>query len=114
MQFYFEQIYVIEGIQPWCTDINVDYSIENDLQQYLWPLRIIVKAKLSSCDNMTEQHFIPLNYDHLTYFITIAVLTGVFCATSCIFHFIRLLAFFKLAKVSPINYIYLQYSCALL
>ena len=89
---------MIEGCEPICIHITADYSIENDYQRYLWPVKIIAQGRLSSCDNDTEQHFQPMN--DIPYFITIGALTGLFCITSCIFHFIRILLFFKLGKVS--------------
>ena len=106
MQFYFEHIYVIEGLQPICIHVTAEYCIENDHQQYLWPVRIIAKGRLSNCDNETEeQHFMPMN--DLAYFLTIGILTGLFCAASCAFHFVRLMTFFKLGKVAS----YASYLC---
>lgn len=97
MQFYFKQIYVIEGFRPICVHITADYRIENDYQQYLWPVRIIAQGRLSSCDNKTEQHFQPMN--DIPYFVTIGGLTGLFCTASCVLHFLKLLEYFKLGKV---------------
>lgn len=97
MEFYFQHVYVVEGLEPICIHITVDYNIENDYQQYLWPARIIAQGRLSSCNNDTGQHFQPMN--DIPYFITIGALTALFCTTSCIFHFIRILSFFKLGKV---------------
>lgn len=98
MKFFFQQVYVIEGFRPICMHITTDYNIENDLQQYLWPVRILALGRLSSCNNETEQHFQPLN--DIPYFITIGILTGIFCTTSCVLHLLEALGFFKLAKVS--------------
>ena len=104
MQFYFQHVYMIEGFEPICIHITVDYNIENDYQQYLWPVRIIAQGRLSSC-NGTEQHFQPMN--DIPYLITIGALTGLFCTLSCIFHFVRILSFFKLGKVrASVSYNY--------
>ena len=98
MKFFFQHIYVIEGFQPICIHITTDYSIENDFQQYLWPVRVTAHGRLSNCYNETEQHFQPMN--NIPYFITIGILTGLFCTTSCILHFLKVLEFFKLGKVA--------------
>ena len=103
MLFYFQHVYVINGIRPTCIYITADYKIENDFQQYLWPVRIIAQGRLSSCDNDTEQHFQPTI--DIPYFVTIGALTGLFSTTSFVFQFIRLMMFFKLGKVSICNYV---------
>lgn len=100
MEFYFKQIYVIEGVRPICIHITVDYRIENDLQQYLWPVSILAHGKLSGCNNKTEQHFQPMN--DISYFITIGALTGIFCTASCILRILNVLAFLTLGKVQNV------------
>ena len=110
MEFYFEQIYVIEGFLPFCFHVTVDYRIENDLQQYLWPVSIIAHGRLSGCNNETVQHFQPMN--DITYFITIGVLTGIFCTVSCILRILNVLEFFNLGKVQMYLAIHIYvYSC---
>ena len=98
MNFKFKQVYLIEGFKPFCIQISADYTMENDIQHYLWPVRILVKGKLIGCDNESKENFLPIN--NLGFFINVGVITITVCVIGCIFHFTRLMTFLKVGKVS--------------
>ena len=97
MRFQFTHLYLIEGFKPVCLQVTTHYSLENHLQDYLWPVRVIAKARLTSCDEPFKISFLPIQ--HLGIFISIGALNILVCASGCIFHFIRLLKFYTVGKV---------------
>ena len=102
MDFKFKQIYLIEDFKPICIQIDAHYTIENDIQHYLWPVTILAKGELTSCsEDSVEKDFLPIN--NLGFFITVGAITVTVCVFGCLFHFVRLLTFLKIGKVSSQN-----------
>ena len=106
MNFKFKQIYLIEGFKPVCIQIDVDYTIQNDFQYYLWPVMILAKGELTSCsEDSEEKDFLPIK--NLGFFITTGAVTVTVCVIGCFFHLFRLMTFFKIGKVS-LKYTYIM------
>ena len=81
-----------------CLQVTTHYNINNDLQHYLWPLRVIAKAKLTPCSKPSEKiSFMPIK--NLKVFVLTGSLNVLVCVSGCIFHFIRLIMFCALGKV---------------
>ena len=98
MQFQFTHLYLIEGFKPLCLQVTTHYNINNDLQHYLWPLRVIAKAKLTLCDKPFKKiTFLPIK--NLKAFILTGSLNMLVCVSGCMFHCIRLIMFCALGKV---------------
>lgn len=98
MNLEFKQVYLIEGFKPLCINIDAHYTIENDVQHYLWPVRILAKGEMTSClEDSEAEDFLPIN--NLAFFITTGVITIVVCVIGCLFHFVRLMTFFRIGKV---------------
>lgn len=98
MNLEFKQVYLIEGFKPLCINIDAHYTIENDVQHYLWPVRILAKGEVTSClEDSEAEDFLPIN--NLAFFITTGVVTIVVCVIGCLFHFVRLMTFFRVGKV---------------
>lgn len=98
MTFKFKQVYLIEGFKPVCINIDAYYTIENNFQRYLWPVKVLAKGQLTSCLEDSEEDFLPIN--NLAYFIITGGVTIVVCLLGCLFHFVRLMTFLKIGKVS--------------
>lgn len=103
MNFKFKQVYLVEGFTPVCILIDAHYTIENDVQHYLWPVRILAKGALTGCLEDSEEDFLPVN--NLAFFLTTGAITIVVCIIGCLFHFVRLTSFLKVGKVSYNSYI---------
>ena len=98
MEFKFKQIYIVEGFHPFCIQIDANYTIENNVQHYLWPVRILAKGQLTNCfDESEEKNFLPVS--NLAFFVTAGAITIVVCVIGCLFHFIRLVTFLKMGRV---------------
>jgi len=99
MDFKFEETYLVEGHKPFCIQIEARYYMENDHQQYLWPVKIFVKGSLTGCgsDSDSEKYFLPVT--NIGFFVTTAVITVGVCLVGFVFHSIRLLTFLKVGKV---------------
>ena len=98
MWFQFTHLYLIEGFKPTCLQVTTFYNLENNLQDYLWPLRVIAKARLTVCSEpFKKTNFLPIR--HMGIFISIGILNMLVCTSGCVFHFVRLLKFYVIGKV---------------
>lgn len=98
MRFQFTHLYLIEGFKPTCLQVTTLYHLENDLQDYLWPLRVIAKARLTLCSEpFKKANFLPIR--HMGIFLSIGILNMLVCTSGCVFHFVRLLKFYAVGKV---------------
>ena len=92
MQFQFTHLYLIEGFKPRCLQVTVHYNLENDLQKYLWPVRMVAKARLTPCNEpLKDATFYPIK--NLGIFVSTEALNMLVCVSGCVFHFIRLLTY---------------------
>jgi len=98
MQFQFKHLYLIEGFKPICLQVTTHYNLENDIQRYLWPVRVISKGSLTLCDEPFKKiNYLPIK--HLGIFIFTGTLNVLVCVFGCVFHFIRLVTFYAVGKV---------------
>jgi len=103
MQFQFKQVYLVEGHNPLCAQLTVHYSIENDFQNYLWPIRIAVKGRLINCSGSSsnKNYFLLVN-KNIPLVALVGVLTIPSCFVGCVFHFVRVVMFIATGKVRAI------------
>ena len=98
MRFQFTHLYLIEGFKPMCLQVTTFYDLENNLQDYLWPLTVIAKARLTSCSEpFRKTNFLPIRHQGI--FVSIGILNTLVCSSGCVFHFVRLLKFYAVGKV---------------
>ena len=99
IQLQFNQVYLVEGYKPICMRLIVHYSIENDVQYYLWPIRIIAKGKLINCSEPSDgkQFFLPVRNIALS--ASLGIVMVVSCFIGCAFHSVRLFSFITTGKV---------------
>ena len=98
MQLQFTQLNLIEGFKPRCLQVTVHYNLENDLQQYLWPVRVVAKARSTSCNEpLKDATFYPIK--NSGFLISTEALNMLVCVSGCVFHFIRLLTYCAVGKV---------------
>ena len=98
MEFQLKQLYLIEGYKPICINIDASYSVENGDQEYLWPVRIFVKGRLTTCDEtLGKINYLPIRNLHKL--VIIGALNGVTCVFGFILHCFKLLTFISIGKV---------------
>ena len=98
MEFQLKQLYLIEGYKPTCIHVYAYYSVENRDQDYLWPVRIVVKGKLTMCNETHGKiHYLPIR--HFRFHLLTGVLNGLVCAFGFILHCFKLLSFILVGKV---------------
>jgi len=92
-------VYLVEGYKPICIRVIVHYSIENNVQYYLWPVRIIAKGRLISCNELSNDKQFLLPVRNIVPRASIGILTVLSCFIGCVFHFIRVFTFIITGKV---------------
>ena len=93
-----KQLYLIEGYKPICIHIDASYTVENNDQEYLWPVRIIVKGRLATCsETLGKINYLPIKNLHVL--IIIGTLNGLTCIFGFILHCFKLLTFISIGKV---------------
>ena len=98
MQLQFNQVYLVEGYKPICMRLIIHYSIENDVQYYLWPIRITAKGKLINCSEPSDgKQFLPVRNIALS--ASFGIVTVVSCLIGCAFHSVRVFSFITTGKV---------------
>jgi len=97
-------VYLVEGYKPICIQLTVHYSIENDFQHHLWPVRIIVKGQLTNCnDPSTHRQFLPVK--NIVLIALIGFVTVLVSAIGCAFHSARIATFIWTGKVRKNNFL---------
>ena len=108
MEFQLKQLYLIEGYKPTCIQVDAHYTVENSDQDYLWPVRILVKGRLTMCnETLGKIHYLPIKHFH--FLLWTGVLNGLVCAFGFILHCFKLLAFILVGKVCMYIYISMHY-----
>ena len=108
MEFKLEQLYWTEGYKPICIQVDVHYTIESGYQNYLWPVRLLVKGRLAMCDKEHSKiNYLPIK--HFKFFLSISILNVLACMFGFILHFIKLLAFILAGKVRMYMHIIYSY-----
>ena len=103
MEFQLKQLYLIEGYKPICINIDASYSVENGDQEYLWPVRIFIKGRLTTCDEtLGKINYLPIRNLHKL--VIIGALNGVTCVFGFILHCFKLLTFISIGKVHKMCY----------
>ena len=103
MEFQLKQLYLIEGYRPICIYIDASYSVENGDQEYLWPVRILVKGRLAMCnETFGKINYLPIRNLHKL--IIIGTLNGVTCVFGFVLHCFKLLTFISIGKVHKCVY----------
>ena len=98
MEFQLKQLYLIEGYRPICINIDASYSVENGDQEYLWPVRILIKGRLTMYnDTFGKINYLPIRNLHKL--IIIGTLNGVTCVFGLVLHCFKLLTFISIGKV---------------
>lgn len=98
MEFPLKQLYLIEGFKPICIQVDAQYTVENDDQDYLWPVRILVKGRLTMCDKeLGEINYFPIQ--HYYFFLSSSILSVLVCIFGFTLHFFKSLAFISVGKV---------------
>ena len=80
--------------------MDARYTVENGDQDYLWPVRIMVKGRLTMCDDSearSEINYLPIKHFHL--FLSTGILNVLVCVFGFILHFFKLLTFILVGKV---------------
>jgi len=91
-------VYLVEGYKPICIQLIVHYSIENDFQHHLWPVRITVKGRLTNCSDPSNlRQFLPI--ENITLIASIGFVTVLVSAIGCVFHSVRIATFIRTGKV---------------
>ena len=102
MEFPLKQLYFVEGFKPICIQVDAHYTVENSDQNYLWPVRILVKGKLTMCDEaLSEINYLPIR--HFNFFLSTAILNVLVCVFGFMLHFFKSLAFILVGKVYMIT-----------
>lgn len=102
MEFQLKQLYLIEGLKPICIQVDVQYNVENGDQDYLWPVKILAKGRLTTCNKrLSKIKYLPIRHYH--FFVSTGVLNVIVCAFGIILHCFKLLAFIVVGKVSNVH-----------